>query len=70
MVTHLMRVRFGASMGEQERFEAVCGMVGELIQAYDLEDVEVVYWATLDGPVIDEDEALKRDSMYMEVECL
>jgi hypothetical protein len=70
MVTHLMKVRFGASMGEQERFEAVCGLVGELIQAYGLEDVEVIYWATLDGPVLEEEEALERDSMYMEVECL
>jgi hypothetical protein len=70
MVTHLMKVRFGASMGEQERFEAVCGLVGELIQAHDAEEVEVVYWATLDGPVLEEEEALERDSMYMEVECL
>jgi hypothetical protein len=43
---------------------------GDLIQNHDSEDVEVRYWETLDGPVLEEEEALEREMVFMEVECL
>ena len=72
MVNYIIQLDFRKTVLEgEDRFDAVCAMVGDLLQAHDSEDVEVRYWETLDGPVIEEEEeALSREMVFMEVECL
>ena len=70
MVSYLVLLDFRkTALKGEDRFDAVCAMVGDLIQEHDSEDVEVRYWETLDGPVLEEDDALDREMVYMEVEC-
>jgi hypothetical protein len=71
MVNYVLKLDFRkTALKGEDRFDAVCAMVGDLIQMHDSEDVSVIYWKTLDGPVLEEEEALERDMVFMEVECL
>jgi len=66
----LFFVDYAQTRDEDDRCDVLCLILTEWCERHEIDpmDCEVRYWATEDGPLLDEEAALRVQNLYMEVE--
>lgn len=66
----LIFLDYGHISNEDDRCDVLCLLLTEWCERHEIDpmDCEARYWATEDGPILDDEAALRVQNLYVEVE--